>query len=49
MYMTCKHYLERVLSFLKDQDWDFGGKGVWNPKVFLRTDERSLKRAISEL
>ena len=32
----------------KDQNWGFWRKRVWNPKFFLRTDERSLKRALSE-
>jgi len=49
MYMTCKHYLELVLGFGKIKIGVLGGKRVWNLKVFLRTDERSLKRAISEL
>jgi len=32
----------------KDQNWDFWGKGVWNPKIFYLTDECSLERAPSE-
>jgi len=32
----------------KDQNWDFWRKRVWNTKFIFWTDERSLKRAISE-
>jgi len=32
----------------EDQNWDFWGKGVWNPKIFDWADECSLERALSE-
>ena len=35
-------------GYLKDRDLGFWVKRVWNPKLFGRTDERSLKRAPSE-
>jgi len=40
---------EISFGHLKDQNLEFWAKRVWNPNFFDKTDERSLKRAISEL
>ena len=48
MYMTCKHYLGRVLGVERSK-LECLGKRVLKFEVFFsRTYERSLKRAISE-
>jgi len=48
MYMTCKHYLGRVLGVERSK-LECLGKRVLKFEVFFKTDERSLKRAINEL
>jgi len=47
MYMTCKHYLERVLGWERSKLGFLGENGL-KPKFFFWTDQRSLKRAPSE-
>jgi len=49
MYMTCNHYLERILGWERSKLGFLGENGL-KPEVFyFKTDERSFKRAINEL
>jgi len=49
MYMTCKHYLGRVLSVERSKLECLGRRVLKFEVFFSWIDERSLKRAISEL
>ena len=47
LYMTCKHIWDEFWAFERSI-FRFWVKRVWNPKLFDRTDDRSLERAPSE-
>jgi len=49
MYMSCKHYLGRVLGVERSKLECLTKRVLKFEVFFFRTDERSLKRAISEL